>query len=160
MNSKNKGNTFERKIATTLSQRFKEHTGVEQAFRRNIDSGSFFGGKNANRTISHDLEKATFGDIVCPNDFSFTIECKHYKLPPSFSSILKQENATLNSWIEQGLSDAKHAQRHMMIIAKFNLVPEIAILEGLREDRLMSYKNYSIYSLETILSYPDNFFFV
>ncbi len=45
VNGKQKGNGFERKIANILSERFKEHTGLEQAFRRNIDSGSFFGGK-------------------------------------------------------------------------------------------------------------------
>jgi hypothetical protein len=161
MNSKNKGNTFERKIAKMLSERFAEHTGIEQAFRRNIDSGSFFGGSNQARTKTHDLEKASFGDIIAPSDFVFNIECKHYKTPPTFVSILKQECGTLDKWIAQAETDSKSSGKRALIIAKFNNVPEMAILgdAGDVPNHSMKYKDYVIVSLEELLKKGDSFFF-
>ena len=46
VNGKAKGNSYERKIANLLSARFKDYTGIDQSFRRNPDSGSYFGGQN------------------------------------------------------------------------------------------------------------------
>lgn len=161
MNSKNKGNTFERKIAKMLSERFAEHTGIEQAFRRNIDSGSFFGGSNQARTKTHDLDKASFGDIIAPSDFLFNIECKHYKTPPTFTTMLKQEYATFDKWIAQSEIDTKSSGKRGLIIVKFNNVPELAMLgdAGDVSEHVMKYKDYVIVPLEVLLKKGDSFFF-
>jgi hypothetical protein len=163
VNSKNKGNTFERKISKLLSETFKARTGLETAFRRNIDSGSFFGGSNQRRTITHDTSKACFGDIVTPDDFIFTLECKHYATPPSFASILKQECATLDKWIEQAKQDAESAGKTMMIIAKFNNVPEMVVIPKSCKTKAvpaMLYKGHHIFLLSDILKEPISHFFV
>ena len=161
VNSKNKGNTFERKVAKTLSERFKVRTGIDNSFRRNIDSGSFFGGKNKARTESYDLEKATMGDLVCPSSFKFSIECKHYKDAPSFLSILKQDNKTLDKWLEQAQQDAENADKHALVVAKFNNVPEMAFVKtevwGRSAD--MHYKGFVIVLLDAFLEAEDDFFF-
>ena len=81
VNSKQKGNTFERKIANYLSERFQTYIGVEKAWKRNTDSGSFFGGKNQSRTEQYLTEHQQFGDIISPESFKYVIECKHYKTP-------------------------------------------------------------------------------
>lgn len=91
VNGKNKGNTFERKVANLLSDRFQQHTGIEKSFRRNSDSGSFFGGGNKSRVAQYDLEHAAFGDLICPDTFLYSVECKHYKSAPSFQSIVNKE---------------------------------------------------------------------
>ncbi len=160
MNSKNKGNTFERKIANMLSEAFKEHTGMDQAFRRNVDSGSFFGGSNQARTKTHNLEKASFGDIVCPDAFKFSIECKHYKTPPSFASILKQDCGVLDKWIAQGKIDAESSERKMLLIAKFNNVPEMAIVTDDHDlPHVMKYKGHLIVPLTDFMKQEISFFF-
>ena len=128
MKPKAKGNSFERKIANALSQRFESHTGIKQAFRRNIDSGSFFGGSNNKRVETHDTEKATFGDIICPSTFDFSLECKHYKSPPSFSLLVKQDCKDWDKWIQQADQDARNANKKMAIVIKYNNVDEIVIL--------------------------------
>jgi hypothetical protein len=161
VNSKNKGNTFERKIAKALSTRFAAKTGIDNSFRRNIDSGSFFGGKNKARTESYDLEKATMGDLVCPSAFKFSIECKHYKDAPSFLSILKQDNKTLDKWLEQATQDAENAGKHSLVIAKFNNVPEMAIVKREVWDREadIHYRGHVIILLDAFLTAEDDFFF-
>lgn len=160
-NSKNKGNTFERKTANTLSERFAAHTGIEKSFRRNPDSGSFFGGGNKGRADTHDTDKASFGDIIAPKDFKFTIECKHYKTAPAMAAMIKQEYALYDKWIEQAENDASKGGTDSMIIVKFNNVPEFVILSNkfshLRHFAV--YKNYVLVSLEDCLKEPNEFFF-
>ena len=160
MNSKNKGNSFERKISKLLSTRFQAHTGITTSFRRNIDSGSFFGGNNKARVQTHDTSKATFGDIVCPDDFHFTLECKHYKEPPSFASIVKQEYALFDGWIKQGKIDAESAGKDFLLIVKFNNVPEIVFTTAPANIRhVFEYKGMYGYTLEDFLAQDDSYFF-
>lgn len=160
INGKSKGNTFERKIANKLSDRFKEVTGLEKSFIRNSDSGSFFGGKNQKRVQTHDLEKATFGDIICPNNFNFSIECKHYKTSPSFKSIVEGKVVQWDSWIAQAEQDATNSNKKVMLIIKYNNVDEIVfITDELPIQNVLKYKEYSLLSLTNLLSFNDTYFF-
>lgn len=162
VNSKNKGNSFERKIAKTLSERFEPHTGLSDAFRRNIDSGSFFGATNQKRIQSHGTEHANFGDILTPADFKFAVECKHYKTPPTFGTILKGEYKLFDEWIGQAMLDAENAGKSWMVIAKFNNVDEFVLLqEGIapKEKVLMRYKNAELVPLKKLLEEDVGFFF-
>jgi hypothetical protein len=160
INGKSKGNTFERKIANKLSDRFKEVTGKDQSFRRNADSGSFFGGKNQQRAQTHDLEKATFGDIICPNEFNFSIECKHYKTAPSFKSIVEGKVTQWDAWLSQAEQDAVNSGKKVMLIIKYNNVDEAVFVMGEFADKtILKYKGYSLLSLDNLLSFEDNYFF-
>lgn len=160
-NSKNKGNTFERKTANILSERFAPYTGIEKSFRRNADSGSFFGGSNKSRAETHDTDKASFGDIIAPKNFKFTIECKHYKTAPAMAAMIKQEYALYDKWIEQAENDAEKGDTEPMIIIKFNNVPEFVILSNKfsHMNHFARYKEYILVSLEDCLKEPDEFFF-
>lgn len=170
VNGKQKGNGFERKIANILSERFKEHTGLEQSFRRNIDSGSFFGGGNQFRTQTHDLTKASFGDIVTPPGFNYSVECKFYKTAPSFKSLLLQDIKQWDEWIAQAEQDCKNSNQEMALIIKYNNVEEIVLLDFLKfttklaqtsinNDLPIRYKGYSVITLSTFLALPNTFFF-
>jgi hypothetical protein len=161
VNSKNKGNTFERKIANILSDRFKEHTGIAKSFRRDVTSGSFFGATNQKRLETHDAETATFGDIMAPATFKFSIECKHYKDAPSFLSILKQDNKTLDKWLGQAEQDADNAGKQALVIAKFNNVPEMAFVKRDVWDRSadLYYKGFAIVLFDHFLETETSFFF-
>jgi len=159
INSKSKGNVYERKIANRLSERFAAHTGIEQSFRRDVTSGSFFGASNQKRLATHDAETATFGDIMAPETFRFSIECKHYKTPPTFTSLMKQEVKLLDDWIKQAKQDATNSGKQMLVIAKFNNVADFVIIEGNDGDALMAYKGNSIVPLELWLTRPETYFF-
>lgn len=159
VNSKNKGNTFERKISNLLSARFADHLGLESGFRRNIDSGSFFGASNQKRIETHLTEGACFGDIMTPESFKFAIECKHYKTAPSYAAMVKGEYKQLDEWIGQARQDAENASKAMLVIMKFNNVPECAVVEGLDAEAVMFYKGCSIIPLDKWLERPIEYFF-
>ncbi len=161
VNSKGKGNVFERKIAKTLSERFAAHTGLPISFIRNPSSGAYFGGKNSARTQTHDLDKASFGDLICPKDFRFNIECKHYKEPPSFAALVKQEVAMFDKWISQSDLDSQSSNTIPLIIIKYNNVPEFAMIPKTdwTASYNMIYRDHVIMPLTSFLSQPDEYYF-
>jgi len=162
VNGKNKGNSFERKIGNLLSARFKEYTGLETSFRRNADSGSFWGASNQARIKTHDTSKATFGDIICPENFLFSVECKFYQTSPSFHMILKREIKQWDLWIAQASQDAHNAGKHMLVIIKYNGIEEFVILNTLPENvkESFKYKDFFVLPLKLFLSLPDEYFFI
>ena len=156
VNSKSKGNAFERKIANRLSERFKEYLGIPQGFRRDSTSGSFFGASNQKRLETHDREQATFSDIIAPKSFLFSIECKNYKTAPSFASLVKGEFKLFDTWIGQASQDAKNSGKKMLIVVKFNSVPEFVIVRDDPHDKAFAhYRGYSLVTLEDWLTGND-----
>ena len=157
-NPKNKGNTFERKIANLLSERFKEWTGLDKSFRRNADSGSYFGGINESRLRTHGTEKANLGDIICPDDFQFTIECKHYKTPPGINALLSQSITEWDNWIAQAQQDSKNSGKNFLLIIRYNRVNEF-VITNLEINTNIKYKGFSILQLSELLNNSDQVFF-
>jgi hypothetical protein len=161
VNGKNKGSGFERKMANLLSSRFEPVTGIKQGFRRNPDSGSFFGGTNKKRTETHDLDHANFGDLICPVDFKYSVECKHYAKGPTFTAIVKGEVADWDKWIKQAKQDADSSKKLMMLIIKYNSVDEIVFLDSAIPSLtlVLPYKDVVGYRLKDLLSLPNTTFF-
>lgn len=160
VNGKNKGNTFERKIANLLSERFSIFLGIEKGFRRNADSGSYFGGTNTSRIAEHDLDNACFGDIMCPKAFKYSVECKHYKSAPSFQSIINKEVPQWDTWIKQVEQDSANSNKLPLLIIKYNNVPEFIFIKNkLDINEIFCYKMYYSYSLCELLKLPDETFF-
>jgi hypothetical protein len=161
VNGKQKGNSFERTIANLLSDRFREHTGIQQAFRRNPDSGSFFGGSNLARTEVYDTEWAIYGDLICPRNFKFAIECKHYKTAPILNAIITENVADWDKWIKQARQDAAASSKEMMLIVRYNRTETMAFINfGLVQEKpIITYKDTQIFLLDTILQQNNTFFF-
>ena len=161
VNGKNKGNSYERKIANLLSERFAPYLGVTTGFRRNSDSGSYFGGTNQSRTQTHSLDYAVFGDLICPKNFRYVVECKHYKTPPSWSGFLNGEVRQWDDWIAQNTQDSVNAARPGALIVKYNNVPDLVFLEqevsALR--RCFQYRVRHVYLLTDWLNQTDSEFF-
>ena len=120
INGKQKGSKFEREIANLLSERFESILGIKNGFRKTADSGSFFGGTNQLRTKTYNLDYAVFGDIICPRNFRFSIECKHYKKPPTFKAIISQKVTDWDSWLKQAEQDATSSNKLMSLLVKYN----------------------------------------
>src|SRR6056297_887704 len=127
VNGKQKGNKFERDIANMFSERFASYTGIEKSFRRNPDSGSFFGGKNLERKEIYDQDWAIYGDLICPKNFAFAIECKHYASPPSFNMLIQGKVKQWDEWLGQARQDAEASEREMMLIIRYNRVETIVL---------------------------------
>lgn len=172
VNGKQKGNGFERDIANTFSSHFQNITLKESAFRRNPDSGSFFGGQNQARTDTHDTDYAVYGDLICPRDFKFCVECKFYKDPPTVKSIINESVSQWDEWIGQVEQDAKNSCKHPLLIVKYNRTGVMCfikeddcdkeVLEYIMSNDLyaISYKGYVCVELNRLLQVPTKHFFI
>lgn len=123
VNSKNKGNAFELTIAKALSNAFKP-----LQFARSPGSGARVGGTNFNRfggLYSADTLNVFVGDVVCVNesDFGLTfranIECKSYKSPDSFTSLMSGKSK-IYEWMIESEVDAAKTNKVAVVIFKFN----------------------------------------
>lgn len=160
VNGKSKGNSFERKIALTLSERFESLLGIKTSFRRNPDSGSYFGGNNVQRIETYDLDYAVFGDLICPRSFLFSIECKHYKAPPSYKAVMSHAVTQWDLWLKQAEQDSTSSKKLMSLIIKYNNVEEMVFLKKPLENVYHArYQDYYIHTLNDWLKQPDGYFF-
>lgn len=117
LNSKAKGSAFERKLANEFSERWND------AFKRVPQSGAIVGGLNRLKMhmLREDAQEILAGDIICPRWFPFSVEAKNYGIDsaPNMYTILENDSATLNEWLDQAKSDAVFARKKYMVI--FNI---------------------------------------
>ena len=113
--SKQKGNAFEREVATYMSKLY------EDSFVRAAHSGAFIGGSNNHRknTLSENQTKSFKGDIVPPDSWSnFNAEAKSYADFP-FHLMLTGSCKILDTWIEQLMAVAEEDDCNILFM-KFN----------------------------------------
>ena len=112
---KQKGSSFEREVATFLSNLYAE------SFIRAPGSGAYVGGKNQVRTqILHEGQIRSFkGDIVPGQSFpKFNAECKSYADFP-FHLVLAGDCKVLDGWLQQ-MMDVADPDDFNILFMKFN----------------------------------------
>jgi hypothetical protein len=122
--SKNKGNAFERELATFLSNLYND------SFVRASHSGAYVGGLNSIRKqhLSENQIKAFKGDIIPPDTWTkFNAEAKSYADFP-FHLMLSGDCKQLDSWLEQ-LLDASDEGDCNVLFMKFNRIGRYIAVE-------------------------------
>lgn len=101
--AKSKGNSYERKIAKL----FSEWWGEVKSFRRTPMSGGW------------SKSRAT-GDIICPSEFPFDIECKHHKDWELIQLLKSPEKCKLMKFWKQAVDECRPNKKPMLIFTKNN----------------------------------------
>lgn len=113
--SKQKGNSFEREVATYMSKLY------EDSFVRAAHSGAFIGGSNNHRksTLSDNQTKSFKGDIVPPDSwYTFNAEAKSYADFP-FHLLLSGDCKQIDGWLDQLMAVAETDDCNVLFM-KFN----------------------------------------
>lgn len=113
--SKAKGNSLERDVCNQLNEAFSC-----KEFTRTPSSGAIMGLSNAKKKDGLNLHtKQTLGaDLICPDWFKFSVECKNYADEPNYSKIIKEDDNTLNRWLGEALFDATTLQLSPLLVFK------------------------------------------
>ena len=123
--SKTKGSSWEREVATHLSELYKA------SFIRVPNSGAYIGGKNTVRKeFLHEGQiRMMKGDIIPPGNWKyFNCECKNYGEFP-FHQLIQGECKQLETWLDQLIDVADEGDINILIIkitrkGKFIAVPQ------------------------------------
>lgn len=106
INSKHKGNNFERKIVKLLN----EYTDNKFNFFRTPNSGAF---ASTHKLINYS------GDIQTEKDFDYSIECKSCK-KFMFNDLFKNKKNLLDKWWTQADEEAKRVNKIPILIFTMN----------------------------------------
>jgi len=156
MNSNKKGKSWELEASHLLQEYFGG------TFNRVPRSGAMFGGKNIKYAEGQreDVKEIMSGDIICPEDFPFSVEAKSYS-SFDFSKLYSGECKVLDEWIEQADSDAVLSDREPLILMKFNYKGAYAVFRryGYKNegDRIILFDDYTLYKNEYIITSIKNF---
>lgn len=152
LNSKAKGNRFERQVVDILNKRFNTTD-----FCRTPGSGAF--------ATTHKLPEhlQVYGDLVTPKNFRFTFELKAGYNKESVESLFNPKSQ-LRQFIEQAERDSTKAKKDWIIILKQNNKDPICILEDIQDYNnknyeFIRYKKYMLLSLESLLALSDDWFY-
>ena len=150
VNSRQKGSSFERGISKLLNETF----GTDE-FCRSPGSGAF--------ATTHKLPEhlKIYGDLITPENFRFTIECKKGYNNINIYSLLDY-SSKFWEFLDQSEKDSRSSKKEPMVIFKQDRKPTLAIV---RENTLfntainyltLTYgtRIYRIYKLDDILIKP------
>lgn len=151
-NSKQIGNAYERAVAKRFSIVF------EGQFKRTPSSGALVGGSNRQKAdgLRSDAKEILASDVIAPEAFPFSVECKSYADEPKFHHLIQGESRTLNKWIEQVDADARFANKRPLIVFKINRKGEYVCFDRDIPDINLEEVPYIVYRHKIIVSL-DNF---
>jgi predicted lipase len=123
--SKQKGSSFEREIANSLSKLYND------SFVRAAHSGAFIGGSNNHRKsiLSENQIKSFKGDIIPPDSWNrFNAEAKSYADFP-FHLLMTGDCKVIDGWIKQ-LMDVAETDDCSILFMKFNRKGKFVAVES------------------------------
>ena len=154
VNSRNKGQSFERKIATMLNNRFNT-----KEFCRSPGSGAF--------ATTHNIPEhlKLHGDLLTPLEFKFCIECKKGYNKENILSLLNKRSE-LWKFIDQCEKDSKKCSKEPLVIFQQDRQKILAIVRSntlnnnikkidIHRTGNKEYNDYSIYLFEELLQDED-----
>lgn len=148
VNSRRKGNNFERNVAKKLNTRFDT-----KEFCRTPGSGAF---GTTHKNLPKHLQ--IYGDLITPESFRYIIECKNgYDV--DFEDIFR-DKSDLYKFINQAENESTQAGKPWLLIYKKNRQKEILITKvnfPLRK-KIVVHDTYNVYLLKDILSLPNEYF--
>lgn len=139
---KSKGNNFEGQIAKKLTNAL-----APLAFIRTPGSGARLGGKNFEafgKMFGEEATKLFTGDVAVTNEkdeglkFRFSIECKSYKTPDGFTSLVAG-TANVFKWMDESVVDAAKINQVPLLVFKWNHTPVFVAM--LQSDNKSASKN-------------------
>lgn len=154
-NSGRIGKGGERELAKMFSERFPQHP----PFSRVLGSGN----RIWQVKLSEEAKNLMVGDLVCPTNFKFSIECKFGYDDVDLGQAIAEGNAQLDKFLKQAAESAEHAKRTPMACWRKKRKPWLAFVPekelSLLPDKYIVYKNWVGMSIEEVFKMPENFFF-
>ena len=107
--------------------------------------------------VAEQIKEVLSGDIICPSDFKFSVECKSYA-NISFWDLFN-ESSDLHSWMKQCSEDAEFTNKIPLLVVKINNHKPFVGTTLCAENYILEHKRFYFYTLEDFLRLDDTAFF-
>ena len=151
--SKNKGNTLEREMRDILNAAYDT-----EEFARTPSSGAIMGLSNyqKNQGLSESTKTVLGSDLICPDWFPFSVECKWYADTPNYATIIKGSDTDLDGWLAEACFDALNLNLHPLLFFKTNRKGVHAALPGffwphIRTNCMLRYFDFVIVGIDDFI---------
>lgn len=161
-NQKAKGSRLEYKVRDELNKVFET-----KAFQRTPGSGAFMGKSNfaRNSQLDEGAKLALGGDIICPEWFRFSVECKNYADSPLYHRMISHEDKTMDKWLSEAIFDAKNFNLSPMVVFQttyrgtFIAIPDqfINVVRSCNINPYLIYKNFVIFGFDKFIANAEEF---
>lgn len=160
-NSGKKGKAGERLLIDELSIRFPG-----KPFSRTLGSGNRW----SQARLTETAKQVFTGDIICPDEFLFALECKKGYNDIDLDRAVKRwlggksGNKQLDTFLEQAEKDGERVGKKPLLCWKKDYKPWHAFLKtedltkNLKKFVKTTYKGWAVFLLEDVLKEPDAFF--
>ena len=161
--SKTKGNKFENDMVKLLNATY----GTEE-FSRTPNSGAMVGRSNWGRKqgLSENVKRTLGSDIIVPEKFLFSVECKWYANKPNYAQIIKGSDSDLDHWLAECVYDAFNLDLHPLLFFKTNnkgvhfALPQYFVEhswdEKIKGQYLLRYSDFVISGIDTFLENAES----
>lgn len=151
--SKTKGNKFENDMCKFFNCLYET-----EEFSRTPNSGAMMGRSNwaKKQGLSENVKRTLGSDIIVPDWFRFSVECKHYVDTPTYEALIKEPgDKMLDHWLGEALFDAGNLSLHPMLVFKTNhkgthVVLPSYFLETLNPNYYVKYGAFVIVGLDVL----------
>lgn len=149
---KDKGGRGERLLCAVLAERFKA------PFSRVIGSGN----RISQVSLSESAKQLLTSDIVCPDGFKFSIECK-FGYDVDLSTCFVTGNKQLDAFLAQAEKDAGRVKRKPLLCWKKDHRDWLAFIKASDAPKMdypykLYYRDWIGVSLDLLLQQPDSYF--
>lgn len=116
--SKRLGKDFEYEVRDLL----REQTGIE-SFERVPTSGAWIGGQNSYKaqTGREDVTEIMAGDLICPPEWRWTVECKNHVDIPIHQLFLGEGCQSVDEFLHQLLQSSQTANKEPLLFMKWRV---------------------------------------
>ena len=152
--SKTKGNKFENDMCKVFNKLYDT-----EEFSRTPNSGAMMGRSNWGRKsgLAENVKRTLGSDIIVPDWFKFSVECKHYADTPTYENLIKAPgDKTLDHWLGETMYDSINLNLHPMLIFKTNhkgthvALPAYFITEIQEANYYAKYGTFLIFGLDVL----------
>lgn len=153
--SKKKGNRGENALCDVLEARFPGSN-----FARVLGSGN----RGKQVTLSEEIRGAFTGDIMCPSNFKWVVECKYGYQDHEFMGFFEGGHKLVDEWMVKAQREGDYIHKQPILCWRKPRQPWLAFLpekliKGLKFDYKMCYRDWSFVLLTKLLEQPDSYWF-
>lgn len=155
IDSKDKGQRGERDLCAVFSKRFPSQKG----FFRVVGSGNRW----AQVDLTEQAKRVLTSDVVCPEGFQFSIECKYGYASIDLSTCLEKGHKELDGFLNQAEKDAEKVGKKPMLCWRKPYQPWLTFIKQEHAPKAfpyqITYRDWVGVSLQELFTIPDSYFF-